>query len=112
MPNFISSLPDAYVPSRAYPHSRKCERTCQDAKMHIESLAQCWSTSRTGDRLGSEGSAQSAAHVRQEQIDAAGVRDEVVVHRARAFLLGFAHEPLEVREESVDGAAEIHVPAV
>src|ERR1051326_6173428 len=54
-----------------------------------------------GSRLrGSEGSAQSAARVRQKQIDAAGVRDEVVVPRAGVFLLGFAHEPFEVREES------------
>ena len=52
------------------------------------------------------GSAQAAAGVGKEQIDAAGVGDEVVVHGARVFC-SVSRTALEVGEEAVDGAAEV-----
>src|SRR5262245_15494146 len=57
-------------------------------------------------------SAQAAAGVSEEQVDTASVGDEVVVHGARALLLGLAHQPLKVGEEAVDGAAEVRVATV
>ena len=58
------------------------------------------------------GSAQPAAGVGEEQVDAAGVGDQVIVHGARALLLEVADQALEVGEEPVDGAAEVHVAVV
>src|SRR5215471_10726871 len=55
---------------------------------------------------------EAAAGVGEEQVDAAGVRDEVVIHGARALLLGLAHHPFKVGEEAVDGAAKVRVAAV
>src|SRR5262245_61563718 len=54
-------------------------------------------------------SAQSPAGVGEEEIDPAGVGDQMAVHRARALLLDIANQPLEVGEEAVDGAAEVRI---
>src|SRR5581483_10172477 len=71
-----------------------------------------WARSRAGAVARERKLPQPAAGVGQEQVDATRVRHQVVVHGARALLLGLAHELLEVGEEAVDRAAELGVPAV
>src|SRR5688572_27836584 len=65
----------------------------------------------SGER-GTTASAQSPAGVGEEEIDPAGVGDQMAVHGARALLLDVANEPLDIGEEAVDGAAEVWISAV